>query len=175
MVILGFWAYVSKGTEAALWKKCWGLVKQQKTECNSVFLPNFSKFMLMFWVKSCDSGSRRLSFGPTGPITRGPSALAGFRPQSQIDVRERNSTWMVACAAPYTLEQPASFDLRVAAALWCCCWPLHMQFATHNYFVFSVLGLLHLPVQFSFFPRVAVNNCRYYKWEVPVLVFICLY
>lgn len=158
-------------------KKSWGLVKQQKTQCNSVFLPNFSKFMLMFWVRSCDSGSRSLSFGWTGPITRGPSALVGFRPLSQIDVREHNSTWTVACAARCTLELPASFDLQVVAALWCCCWPSHMQFATHNYFVISPLGLLHLPVQLFFFClQLAVNNCRYYDWQIASsCVFFLIY
>lgn len=170
-IILKFWIYVSKGTEAALWKNVEDLFNSRK-QSNYVFLPNFSKFLLMFWVRSCGSGSQGLSFGWTGPITRGPSALASFRPQSQIDVCKHNSTWTVACVAPYTLEQPAGFDLRVTAALWCCCWPLHVQFATHNYF--CLLGTwIVAPARATFFSffllQLAVNNCRYYKCQLLCL------
>lgn len=87
--------------------------------------------------------------------------------------REHNSALTVACVSWYSLKHPASFDLRAAAALGSCCCHLYRQFATHNYLAFSVLGLLHLPVQFFLFLEVAVNNCCFNKLEVPRPVFVC--
>lgn len=111
MSILGFWAHFSKGTEAAL---CLTDLFNSRKPYHSVFLPNFSKNMLVFWVRSCDSGSRRLSFRWTGPITRGPCPLAGFRPQSQIDGGEHNSALTVACA-PW-LQPGAASELWLASS-----------------------------------------------------------
>lgn len=151
MAILGIWA--AKEQKQLCGKNVENLLTSRK-QYNSVFLPNFSQHMLVSWVRSCDSDPRRLSFHWTGPITRGPCASAGFRPRSQIDVCERSSALTVACVVWYSLEQPASFDLRATAALWCCCCHLYRQFATHNYFI-----LLHLPVQLFFFLQVAVIIC----------------
>lgn len=155
MAIFGFWAFVRTGTEAA--EKLY----------SSVFLPNFSKCMLMFWMRNCESGPHRLSFHWTGPITRGPCALAGLRPQSQIDVGEHNSPMTVACVAWFSLEQPASFDLPAAAALWCCCCHLYRQFPMHNYFC--------LVVNWIVAPACATILFKFFgKWQLIIAVLTSL-
>lgn len=174
-----FRAYVNRATEAPLWKYFADLLKWQKWTIISVFFPPPDFFM--FRARSCHSSWRRVSFGWMGPLIKGPVYQRVSALESQVDVREHNST-----RESYVwLCTPWSSRRALTCAWWllceltsfraACCLAIHLPFFSPEFWL-SVTpahaNSLHLNLCLRLMQATG-NNCSYDEWEVSLFVVVC--